>query len=429
MKFNGKELAGDMKDKIITAVNMFLILCAGCVLGILLLVLAYCIPIDRIFYNFSTGIEGINGSGYYYYLHDYEASIADNFTEFLIVKATATPLPPSGENIVQMALRGYTLSEQEVQHGLKFYEYTYMGKEYSCDSYERYWHGYLVFLKPLMAVFTYSDIIFLNIAAQLLLMFGIIWTCAKKEQWCLAVSFLFFWLVNVQLTVMLCLDYSACFYIYAISTLVLMHSRKVRQQYVYFFLVVGMITSYMDFLTWPLITLGIPLTVFVLSSAEEEKKIGKIIAGSISWGFGYAVFWGMKWIIASVVLGENVIGDALSEVSLRSSSYGGDNMEKTISYLEVLKRNFSALGKKTFVLLALAMGIYLFSLMYKNRKNIDYKKLIPYVLIALLPFGWYLVTRNHSYMHCWMTWRILNISIFAVCCGVISMCRDNSLQR
>lgn len=412
-----------MRENALTGLKMILILFAGCALGVFLLILAYCVPIDRIFYNFSTGVEGINGSGLYEYIFDYDASIADNFTEFLIVKATATPLPPSGENIVQIVLRGYTLNEQEVQHGLKFYKYTWMGSEYSCDSYERYWHGYLVVLKPLMAVFTYSDIIFLNVAAQLFLMFGIIWACAKREQWRLAISFLFLWLASVQLTIMLCLDYSVCFYIYSISTLVLLCSRKARQNYLFLFLVTGMLTSYMDFLTWPLITLGIPLAVFILIDGE---KISKIIGGSISWGLGYAGFWVMKWIIASIVLGENVVRDAMGEVTLRSSSYSNDNMQSTVSYLGVIRKNISVFGKKTFVLLGLAMGIYLIALVYKNRKVFDYKKMIPYLLIALMPFCWYLVTRNHSYMHYFMAWRILNISIFAVCCGVVSCCREHT---
>lgn len=410
-----------MKEKAVTGLKMILILCAGSVLGVFLLVLVYCIPIDRIFYNFSTGVEGINGSGLYYYLFDYDTSIADNFTEFLIVKAAATPLPPSGENIVQMALRGYTLNEQEVQHGLKYYEYTWMGREYSCDSYERYWHGYLVILKPLMVVFTYTDIIFLNILAQFLVMFGILWACAKRMQWRMMIAFVFLWLISFQLTIMLCLDYSVCFYIYSIATLALLHSDKVRQKYIYFFLVIGMLTSYMDFLTWPLITLGIPLVVLIMLDGE---KIKKVIGGGISWGLGYAGLWGMKWVIASVVLGENVFGNAMDEMTLRSSAYSNDSMQSTVTYMGVIKQNLSVFEKKTFMLLGLTMGIYLFGLIYKNRKAFDYKKTVPYLLIALLPFGWYAVTRNHSYMHYFMAWRILNISFFAVCCG-IQVCAGN----
>lgn len=38
------------------------------------------------------------------------------------------------------------------------------------------------------------------------------------------------------------------------------------------------------------------------------------------------------------------------------------------------------------------------------------------MFIACYPFFWYIVFRNHSYIHYWFTYREIGISIFAIGC-------------
>ena len=72
-----------------------------------MLVLVYCIPIERIFYNFSTGVDGmLRNPGWYRMVFDHDASTMDRYTEALMVKMAATPMPRSDENVLQQALRG-----------------------------------------------------------------------------------------------------------------------------------------------------------------------------------------------------------------------------------------------------------------------------------------------------------------------------------
>lgn len=69
------------------------------------------------------------------------------------MKVVEMPLPEStGENIFQCAMRGYTLN-QEWNHGMQFIQYEWKEKIFLCDSYERYWHGYAIFLRPLLTFF------------------------------------------------------------------------------------------------------------------------------------------------------------------------------------------------------------------------------------------------------------------------------------
>ncbi len=398
----------------------FFLLC-GAVLGTVLLAVVFCIPVDRIFSNYQTiGMESINRrDGWHKYLVDYDASTLDNNTEWLMLKVSATPPPDTGENILQKALRCYTLNN-EWNHGLTFQEYEWKGQTYSCDSYERYWHGYAVLLKPLLCVFTYTDLVFINFAAQVFVMFFILRMLGKRNMARLQIPFLFFWIVSMQIIVALCLDYSVCFYIYAFAVLLLLCRPDIRLHYPYFFLVIGMVTSYMDLLTWPLVTLAVPLMVFLQMEEKERGNIRKTAVSTLFWGVGYIGQWASKWVIASVFLDDNIIMDAVRQFLLRSSIMTGDTGEN-FSWFDTIRKNMSVFHKGGFMLLFLVIAIWLIYTIVKRSGELQWKKGIPYLVVFLLPFLWYLFTRNHAYIHYWMTWRILATSVFALCCAVVSV--------
>lgn len=58
-------------------------------------------------------------------------------------------------------------------------------------------------------------------------------------------------------------------------------------------------TSFFDFLTFPIVSLGIPLVIVIDELADRKfvDKIRSVIILSISWGMGYAEFWALKWVL------------------------------------------------------------------------------------------------------------------------------------
>lgn len=187
-------------------INMCIILICGGILGTLLLGLVYCIPTDKAFtryrFNGSKMIE--SREGWHRYLIDYDASILDNVTESEMLRIASTPPPKhTGENLFQYAMRGYRISDFDVDET----DFVYNG-------YERYWHGYLVILKPLLHYFSYTDIIFINMAIQAMLMFGLVQILMNKKLHGLQMIFIFFWILTMQVIIMFSMDFSVCFYIY-----------------------------------------------------------------------------------------------------------------------------------------------------------------------------------------------------------------------
>lgn len=403
-----------MKERVKGLLQAAAVLFAGGVIGILLLMAVYGIPVSLIMENYSASLESMESrEGWHRYIAGYDMSTLDNNTEYLMLKAAATPFPLTEENYLQKVLRCYTFNS-EWNHGLAFVQGEYNGQNFTCDSYERYWHGYLVLLKPLLVLFTYQDLIYLNVILQFVLMFLLLRMLRKQKMAYLQVPFLLLWIVGMQLIVMLSLDYSVCFYIYMISVLLLLRYRKLRERHGLFFLGVGMLTSYTDLLTWPLVTLMVPLMILLQYESGMGDRIKRMVSASCAWGAGYCVQWAFKWLAATLFLDDNVIADAVESLLFRSALEG----EKTLTWGHVVLKNLSVFGNTPCLFLGGVMAFLTILLLYKKRGKLQWVDMVPCLLIGISPFLWYLVTRNHAYEHYWMTWRNLSITVFALYGGL-----------
>lgn len=107
------------------------------------------------------------------------------------------------------------------------------------------------------------------------------------------------------------------------------------------FLVIGSVTAFMDLLTEPLVTLGIPLAVYFLLTEKKNKMIKENIITFIKlcvcWAIGYGSTWATKWIITSIICNRSMIQNAIIQAKYRTEN-------QSISYVKVLERNLSFLS-------------------------------------------------------------------------------------
>lgn len=222
--------------------------------------------------------------------------------------------------------------------------------------------------------------------------------------------------------VMLSLDYSVCFYIYTLSALSILRFPKCREKYGLFFLFIGMLTAYMDLLTWPLVTWAVPLMILVQYRMSVSEKLKRIMIASGAWSVGYIVQWSSKWLAATLILDDNVFADAIESLLFRSALSEKD----AVTWGDVVMKNLFVFQKAPCLLLGGAGALLTVIFIYRNKGKIQWCNMIPSLLIAAAPFLWYLVTRNHAYEHYWMTWRNLSISVFALYGGLAgSVLREN----
>lgn len=286
-------------------------------------------------------------------------------------------------------------------------------------AYPRYWHGYLVIVKPLLLVMNYRGIRVFNVVMLttlwLILLRGIHLKIGKKE----TVSFLLATMFLFPASIPYCMQYSNMTYIMLIAGIIMVfQGEKLRQKewLIYYWLFLGIATAYFDFLTYPVLALGIALVLQeLIIKVDSWKKSG---LATLVWLFGYAGMWSSKWILADLLTEEHVIRDALNQVLHRT--VGGSDFEgRHANALSAIAANLSCYTNVLFLLLILVCLIVFFGNMRKTRtvvidgKGIA-KRNFHLLWIALLPFAWYAFTASHSFDHSSYTYRAIMVTVFAL---------------
>ena len=89
------------------------------------------------------------------------------------------------------------------------------------------------------------------------------------------------------------------------------------------FFIIGSITNYIDLLTAPVVTLGIPATIYFLLLQEKESKISlknyviEILKVGAFWTLGYAITWGIKWVLVEIIFDKNIISQSIEQALYR----------------------------------------------------------------------------------------------------------------
>ncbi len=402
------------KGKIVSKVFFvpMLLLVFG-LIGYFLLVGVYCLPTERMEKNMRESVDIFYAEDNYPQLMEYKNSQLDNYTDGIMLLTASNP---NHENIWHAAINAerYRTSDTPAQTILDVYG---DGMEDPDNTYyARYWHGYLIFLKPLLMFFGYGQIREIMMFVQLGL-FAVLLVLLAKRNIKLTIPLFLMWVFLNPVSTMLSLQFNTVLSITFIAMLALLCADKyklIKNMYAWgiFFMTIGVMTSYFDLLTYPLLTLGAPLALWMVFKLSERisSNLLNIVQLSFFWGIGYGGMWALKWIIGSLITGENVIGDAVEQVAYRTSSVVEDTVV-TISHL-VHELQYSA-RQYTWILAMVLLAFYFVYRLIKTRK-LDINLLISYFVISVFPMAWYLAMKNHSFGHHWFTYRELAISIYAL---------------
>ncbi|MBQ7486152.1 MAG: hypothetical protein IJT77_01510 [Clostridia bacterium] len=201
------------------------------------------------------------------------ASVMDNFTDAIMISEALVDAPDGEE--LKYAMMAYNESNDGFPHEALRAHYEDPSSLHLA-SYERYWHGYLVPLKLLLQRFSLQEIRLINTSCQMALVFLILYILSKKKMQHLFAPLFIGTLSLFPPAVGLCLHFSSVFYIANIaSVLVLLFNSRldsVKGGWATFFLIVGMLTSYFDCMTYPVFTLGLPLC-FVFAKHRGLKNM------------------------------------------------------------------------------------------------------------------------------------------------------------
>ncbi len=293
--------------------------------------------------------------------------------------------------------------------------------------YTRYWNGYLLWLKPALYAFSFSTVRLGNAALQILLAFWLFALLQEKIGKPYGWAFFLSYLLLNPVTIAMSFQYTPSYYLAMLfSILLLYHEKWVAEgKMAYLLTAAGIATAYFDFLTYPLFTYGLPMTIALLIAHREGlllktfDGVKRVIEGGLFWLMAYGGMYISKWALATAFTDINVFADALARLTYRMSHTQNEaNFDATFGFVDVFFRNLLAwIQIPAFTAFALFVIVFALRRIRKMKKKAERPPTrsvtLGLLLLCLSPFVWYDVMLNHSYLHFWFTYRELAIFVFA----------------
>lgn len=288
------------------------------------------------------------------------------------------------------------------------------------QQYLRYWHGSNAIVRLLLLVCSIEQIYLLNGIIMVVLIAWLLTVLCRHKYYMPACGIGLGLVLTASWFVPLSLEYTWSYLLMlagSIAAVKLACAGKWQHMGV-FFLLSGMLTNYLDFLTTETLTLLVPLLLVLWIALRAGRQSMRFVAANagkaaLTWLLGYVGMWLAKWILASIVLGENVLPYVTGHIQQRVGSGGLQLM------LSAVARNVKCLfpleygtaGRIAAIGIALIL-MYLGYVYHKDRINKPWILLL--LMIGAVPYIRYMVLSNHAYQHCFFTYRAQMAAIVAL---------------
>lgn len=405
-----------------------LILVGGIVFGFVALALVHLISVDKMYQNVAASRDVINSHAQI--VTGYTSTTIDNFTDSIMLNEAICDIDTG---LIDKVVNNYQVNYwkgYDQQENL--FRYLDGEEGYRYQGYSHYWGGHQVFIKLMLLLGDYSDILILNTIVQFLLVIMIIIRLQKMGKGYAVLPFCITIASMMPVAIALCMQLCTVYYVmlFGILMLIRKYEKSPHSDMCYVFLVIGMATSYVDFLTYPFVSLGIPLVIWLILDNEEKviQKLGKMVWNSGFWCAGYAGMWAGKWILGSILLPEaGSLKAALESISYRGSNKTTDGV---ITLWDVIMKNAYVYLRKPILVVVICMIVYYLCKMIvnKNLKLNIISNIFPFLIVACYPLIWYRIAENHSYEHVFMAYRELAIGMFAGMCICAILARESKGQ-
>ncbi len=311
------------------------------------------------------------------------------------------------------------------------------GEKNAKFAYSRYWHGTLLFIRPFLAFTDFLGIRLINIITMIILTLGVIIAMFYKKLYSAMFAYILANIMCATFIVPLTIEYCSVFFLMNLATIIIiLFSEKIK--YSYFFITLGCLTCFFDFLTTEIITLFIPLSIFLIIKKITNIKEGFIITikFSLFWVLGYVFSWIFKWTLACLSEGEYAFNLIVSQGLYRVT--GKSDYWDSLPYFKQLKTAISDNILNVIPFSYIEDGIFfvfltifiLFCIWFLYRKKINEIPLqIVFFAIATVPYLRYVVLSNHAYGHSFFTFRAQFITIFCLAYGFITSLDFNLIKK
>ena len=438
-----------MIKKILMYAGVFLISLA-IMLGFL--VLSAKVSKESVRENFVESAEILCENEVFFYMEeDVEPSCIDRYADSILLNIAYNFEP---DNALKSVMWASFYTNPIKNENINFSESVNEGKEKNTQ-YLRYWHGSAGIIRIFHTFLNIGQIYVIH-GVLMVILFGVLIFLMVRAKCIFEAVAMGLSMVAVSIWyVPFSLEYTwvfLCMLTFSILTVILI--RKNKKKYLgVLFMLSGMVTIFLDFLTTETLTFTIPMILIlvlrkhgytgdgadkddILKYAEghqmPDEKPGKrngirkgikeILTYLIPWGIGYVGMWVSKWIVASLVLGENAMLYVTEHMEERigGSIYGTDAPGSFIEYLWMaVSRNIKEIFPMDYgtggaiIAGALALVIAYFCFVYKHKK-VEWGYIVLLLIVGFIPIVRFVILRNHSTIHFFFVHRALAGTVFAI---------------
>lgn len=396
-------------------------------LGTLLMTLIYTIPTSRIRAKLSGDVDLLYGEGDFPSVApNFEYARPDGSTDALMLNEAS--YQDEGSGLLELAVTNpscFDLSDSEQRtHILKLALASENCNPAYRQNYGRYWHGYLLILKPALSVMSLQSLRLIGIFGFFAAVTALLIFVYKYLGRRYIFGIFFAVLLLNPITTALSFQFWSVFYICLIASCLVLAkyewlSEKTERIY-YLFLFSGIAVAFFDYLTYPIVACFVPLIFYLTkrwraqsSDLRNDLRLGLKLV--VAWALGWIGMWASKWLIGSTLTGQNILSEAIGATNYR---LGGEIIGDTVSWYKAIATNLRVLLIPPILLLVLAFMLILLHAIiikgYRLSKQLAKERLIL-LLVALAPLVWYVVVANHSQYHHFFTYKNLVISALAIC--------------
>jgi hypothetical protein len=173
---------------------------------------------------------------------------------------------------------------------------------------------------------------------------------------------------------------------------------KSQEKITLFLFITGMFTAYFDLITTPLLTLGLPLIIYLILKEKEQKSIWehlKIIFIFCSfWFMGFAGAWVMKWVLAYIFADATAFNMAMKAIRWSTSTDDYTRRDAIVANIKLLPLLWLSL---------VLLFLMILSFLSFNKKGIPLA--VAFIVVGILPYTMYVALPYNAYPHWWFTYR------------------------
>lgn len=394
------------------------VFCSVVIMGFLLLCLVYSIPTERVAMHVrETGNEMVQEGNYWEMVTGKHTTRLDNFTDSIMLLTAAYD---GSESIVDKAVNNYKTYGKGMtkQESLQI-----CGQEGETElvvvPYARYWHGYIAALKPLLLFLNLNEIRDINLfmIISYISLISVLLYRWKKGKYIL--PFLLAYCFMNPVTIANSLQYSTIFHLTSIAIIILLscYRNEGFKNYIWiYFMIVGMFTSYVDLLTYPVVAMALPIMFYFILTNEIKimHNLKRMISYSVFWCVGYGGMWGAKWLVSTILMQKNYFADAIETFTVRTGNVVGEKDVVLVDVYNEVTSFFNENSLRYFVYLIIVLCILCVIIGGVKKRN--YSLSLVFLLMSIYPFIWYAVLKNHSFIHAWFAYRNLSVTVMGITC-------------